>query len=218
SKLVGQQENQRRFFIFSQKNLIFFNKSQLKNLLLKNYPLDRIKINKDLPNTIKIDLTEKPTALVWVSGKNKYYVDFSGIAISQIIDANNFVENSISTETKIIRPETQFGSYPIVIDQNGGEVSIGQTIIKSDLANFINQLNKQIIEQTDLSIGYYSINNLANQDIIAQSKAGWLIYFTATEPVDLQVKELITILQKEITNRNNLEYIDLRFGDKIFYK
>src|SRR3989339_2146297 len=41
SAVVKQQENHRRLFIFSQKNIIFFSKSELINSLLKNYPLDR---------------------------------------------------------------------------------------------------------------------------------------------------------------------------------
>jgi hypothetical protein len=47
---------------------------------------------------------------------------------------------------------------------------------------------------------------------------GWKVYFKIDTDPEYQAKLLETILGQKITNRSKLEYIDLRFGERVFYR
>ena len=53
-----------------------------------------------------------------------------------------------------------------------------------------------------------------------QTSQNFLIYFNPKEDIEKQVQKLILTFENEIPQekRENLDYIDLRFGDKVYYK
>jgi len=52
-----------------------------------------------------------------------------------------------------------------------------------------------------------------------QVKAGYVIKLDATKDINEQLNNLKKVLAENIiTDPNSVEYIDLRFGDRIFFK
>ena len=64
----------------------------------------------------------------------------------------------------------------------------------------------------------YDFDGLAKK-IIVNTKNGFKVFFNEEKDFLEQVDNLTLILNREIKlNINNIEYIDLRFGNKIYYK
>jgi len=55
-------------------------------------------------------------------------------------------------------------------------------------------------------------------DIRAKSSEDWEIYFRIDDSIDLQVTRLLRVLKEKHLDRTRLDYIDLRFGDRVIIK
>jgi len=71
--------------------------------------------------------------------------------------------------------------------------------------------------------GIYLANvNLSDVDDVFDAKImtteGWQIFINSETDLSQGLSNLPALLQEEIGDRSNLEYIDLRYGDKMFYK
>ncbi len=54
--------------------------------------------------------------------------------------------------------------------------------------------------------------------IDARTNEGWQAIFMPSQNFSQQLDNLKIVLREKLKNRENLEYIDLRFGNRVFYK
>jgi hypothetical protein len=47
---------------------------------------------------------------------------------------------------------------------------------------------------------------------------GYGILFDALGDIDAQLQNLDVVLREQVEDRGSLEYIDLRFGDRVYFK
>lgn len=215
--LVLEQMGKRRFWFFRQSSIIFFSKNQAKKELTAKYFFDQLKIKKIYPSKIQIEIKEKISALVWISGTEKYYLDLKGMATRKVSSADLLIKSG-EGETDIVRPEIVSGKYPLIYDQSNSPVTIGQLVISPNLVDFIIGLNEELEKIADFDISHYSISQPEASEITLITKEGWEIYFKTTESVIKQVEILFSVLSQRVKDRSKLEYIDLRFGEKVFWK
>ena len=50
------------------------------------------------------------------------------------------------------------------------------------------------------------------------TQVGYSILFDLTGNIDEQFRNLMVVLQEQVEDPTRLEYIDLRFGDKVYFK
>jgi hypothetical protein len=64
------------------------------------------------------------------------------------------------------------------------------------------------------------ISIISNERLNIKTFEGWLIYFNPKEDLDWQTQKLDLVLEKQIPleKREELEYIELRFGNQAFIK
>jgi len=56
------------------------------------------------------------------------------------------------------------------------------------------------------------------KDIKLVTNEGWYIYLTTYLDFTTQAENFNTVLMENIVNRENLEYIDVRFDDRVYFK
>ena len=85
-------------------------------------------------------------------------------------------------------------------------------------------LSAQILEiQSDLKelkIGIDLAEIVNQQRVNIRTLEGWEVYFNLEDGVSQQIFNLDIVLKEKISpeERENLEYVDLRFGNQIYYK
>ncbi|MFA6254533.1 MAG: FtsQ-type POTRA domain-containing protein [Patescibacteria group bacterium] len=215
--LVFKQAHERRLFFFSQNNLIFFSKRELKKKLNENYFLEQLKIHKKYPGTLIIEIKEEISSLIWSSGGIQYYLDLKGVALRKATTDDLIIEPGAG-EMKLIRPQVSSGQYPLIYDQSNTPVTIGQPIITEILVNFIINLTEQVKQRAEFILAHYQIPDPSSTEITLVTNEGLKIYFRLTDPLDQQLETLFSVLNTEVKDWHRLEYIDLRFGGKVFWK
>lgn len=211
--IVDSQIKSRRFLIFQQDNLFIFDEKFLFKNIMAKYILNDLIIKKDLPSALRIQIKEKTSELVWVANSKNYYLDLSGTVISEISPASNAEMEESPEESPL---EVKFTGLPKIYDESNKEVAIGEKVLSEEQALAIVEFTEKITQFTNAEIDFYKLTN--EGEIRAVTKENWYILF-ANSNIENQLKKLDLILKEKIKDqRKNLEYIDLRFDDRVYYK
>lgn len=127
------------------------------------------------------------------------YVDTEGIAYESAPKTEGFLITKISTDAP--------------------RIAIGTQAIDPLMMRRITDLNIKLPPLIGSPIvGYTLLRNVA-REVHVISKSGFSVIINRDDDLDHALSVLGTILKKEIgSKRNRLDYIDLRFGNKVFYK
>lgn len=233
--IAESQIAERRFLIFKQRNLFAFSKKELTEKINDKYVLDDLRINKDLPGSLKIEIKEKISLVIWVSNNRYYNLDSNGIAISEILNLNKSKSTKNKTQEETA-PEPEFfdikplnsgelidnreiSSFPLIFDETNNEVVLGQSVISSDMISIILNLNKKIPEKINISVNSFKIPELGSREVKIVTNEKWEIYFDTNKDIEMQLNNLKLTLDEKIKgNRSSLQYIDLRFGNRVYYQ
>ena len=200
--LIWSQTANKRFLLGAQNNIFLFNISQLSKKLNEQYNLDELKIEKKLPNTFNIILREKNYSAVWQEADKYYYIDNSGNVISE---ANPL--------------EIKRESYPLI--QGRGEAKVAGKKIESQNENidYIIKLFYDIKNTEKLfTVESFIVDDDVNTVKMAISQ-GPKIYFNTEEDTAKQINKLYVLIKEKLKDDFlKKEYIDLRYGDRVYYR
>ena len=201
--LAWQQAKSRRFLFGSQKNLILFSADKLTKTLNEQYYFDNLVVQKKLPDAISIKFKEKIYSAVWHQSDKYYYIDSAG---------------SIIAETNPL--EIKQKNYPLI--DYLGDIEILDKKIKDD-----NEKIKYIIQlfnefkykkPAGFEIERFIINNEVNT-IKMIIIGGPEIYFNITADLKKQIDKLLVIINEKLKDEfSKKTYIDLRYGDRVYYR
>ena len=201
-ELARQQTKHRRFLFGSQKNLFFLNANELIKTLNEQYCLDNIVIKKKLPGILIIKFKEKIYSVIWHQSDKYYYIDEAG---NIIIETNPL--------------EIKQKNYPLIDYQGGGEIADKKIDGQNDNINFIIKLFNEFKKaKYGFKIERFIINNELNtvKMIINQ---GPEVYFNTREDLEKQVTKLLVLINEKLKDDfNEKTYIDLRYGDRVYYQ
>lgn len=99
-------------------------------------------------------------------------------------------------------------------------INLLDKVSDEEFISFVVDLNWKIKESVGLNVLFYKTKGTKTREIIAYTDKNIRLYFDTTESSDLQVNYLKEFLSKGIAKEkiNNLKYIYLKSGNKIFYK
>jgi len=230
--------NYKKFFIFPRESYFLVNVGEIGSILKKRFPLESIIVKKTFPNILQIILEEKISTIIYDNGKEYSYLDTEGQVVEiirkigddewkreiEIVTSTNELGEEISEE-KIIKENHQpnitqiieeMGDYPIIYDTRDQKIEIKSKVIDQKIVqgaiDWFNLINKN----TDIPFGYITIYNGIGDGVI-KTRDGWSLLVKLNGDVKAQFDELQYLLKQKIS-RDNLNYIDLRFPDKVYWQ
>jgi hypothetical protein len=227
--LKGELDS-RKFFVLNKGNYFIFDEVKFKQKLEEMFILSHLEITKKFPNTLKVQAKEKTTSLVLITHDettgiyNAYYVDYHGMVIGVLNDTErSYVQDPDapleSNVSKIAVSEDIVDQMPLVelksaTNAINARISVFNELQVSTILEIYEKLNKEgVMTKTII------LEDLKNAKITVKAKEGFLIYMTTEDTIQNQIDNLKILLKEKIgEDRTKIQYIDLRFGDKIFYK
>ncbi len=193
--LTLEQSRQESFFVFSQRNLIFFKQDDLKNTLNDKFRLDKLKINKNWPDELILELKEIPYAYVLKKENTYQFSDATGFVIDK---KDNFNKAS--------------STYPLIESQ-------ANTADNKEKIDYILKIDTILEERKkDFEVNKYIIDD-KYKTVILQTTSGPQIYFNIEKSPEEQIKKLKVIKKEKLKNDfNSVDYIDLKYEDMIIYR
>ncbi len=198
---MTREELRSKFVFLPGNNIFLFDENKLYNRISEEFAFEEINVSKKLPNKLIINLREVSYALVWKEQEKYYYITVGGDIINEV------------------SPEEVKEIFP-VIDNKGRDLILdGAVRDKNDHLEFAIKLYKNFKDTNIFNIESFIIGNQNDSTLTMKIFEGPEIYFNVTENIDTQSEKLLLLKNEKL--RGDLyskTYIDLRFGDMIYYR
>jgi len=198
-------------FLFFKSQSIFLVNSKIVSLLKSNFPeIEEVYFKKNFPDKIIFFLKERKGAIILCPEETKkesenpeerkdcFLADPAGFI---------FAKTKEDSENNLLKIRTKENL------QVGREFQFDRRKLTEflSLADFF---------EKQLKISLSEISLVSPEKIIVFIKEGWLVFLSPEKNFQTQLNNLAAVLEEKIPSfqRERLEYIDLRFGEKVFYK
>jgi hypothetical protein len=184
-------------------NILLMTTNGLKNKLLENFPkISAIEIKKNiLKRTIAITIAERESLgiICKENTANCFYFDKNGVIFE---DA----------------PQTSGSLILLIKDSFSEEFSLGKKILEEQIISSIADFREGIFSLTGIKINWFEIYTHPPKESKIITSEGWYLLLDLSRDTEKQLSVLKTALDEKIKDRKNLEYIDLRIENRIYYK
>jgi len=185
----------------------------LADKLKHDFPLiAEVNIAKEFPRTLSVTVKERTLfgimcndkvdeAVALQEGKQTQcvYVDSTGFAYQQAPQTNGLLITKISTDMP--------------------DITVGTQVIDKGMMQRIVDVSRKIPSVIGTPIVGYEFLSAIAHEVRVMTRRGFSLMIERDNNLDNTIYVLKTVLEKEIgSKRDMLDYIDLRFGNKVFYK
>ncbi len=203
SVLAWEQSHQKRNWLLGQDKIIFFDTEELSATLSDKFSFESLRVYKRWPHTLVISAGERSLAFIW---RNQQELNFS--------DA----KGCLVRETAVA--EVDLGNYPVLETIAGANYLDERDCLKAgdDYLQAALVLFEKMQAYPDLLPERFLLEDTFNT-MKVDLRNGPNILFNFKEDMDKQLNKLEVIRQeKPVEEFQGLEYIDLRYGDRAYFK
>ncbi len=203
-EIVWKDLDTKYLWLFSKDNIFIYPRKKIIGDVLKDFPKIRsASVDLDFPDSVNLKIDERMPYALWcgdATSTDCYFVDEEGYIFGTADDYSN---------------DKFFRYYKNL----GADIFIRQSIF--DLKKF-EDLDSFVVFLTGLEISPYKMVYKDDRNCEIYFGEGTKIIFDST----MDMKDIINNFQSilnmdefsDVENLKKLEYVDLRFGNKIFYK
>jgi len=181
----------------TNNNIITFGFSNFHNRLGEVTGVKSFQIIRKWPNEIIIKIVEKSPTFVWQILDHKFLVDENGYAWANY--------------------EDKYASLPVVIDTKNVPVKLGDKLVPLSFVQFESYLAGNFDSTAGTKMMKVEVLDIVS-DLKVTTAAGWYVYFDTSRTAKNELTSLVRVLEEVRTKKKNLEYVDLRIDNRIFYK
>ncbi|MCX6796268.1 MAG: FtsQ-type POTRA domain-containing protein [Candidatus Falkowbacteria bacterium] len=199
---IREQMVNSQLILMPQKNIFFFSKNALRKNLETKYSFTTLEIQKKLPQTLIVNVTEKLYVAIWHEDDKYFYIDDNGKIVSEtnVLDING-------------------KNYPLIYNLSIKKESNNQAPIEvNDLKFVIGVQQKLDAFKDEFKIISYTLDN-DMYTIKANVENGPKIYFSTQRDIDQQIEKLLLIKREELKdNFFKKEYINVKIQGRVYIK
>lgn len=221
----------RRFFFFQKRNRFLFDMGALRETLSSAYAFETLQIDWSCDwvrggCSMQIQVKEKTSQLLWKSGEQVYLADLQGTVIRELTTEERdawLAPDPPSPEPlpdgtiPPVAPPSPLKRLPLFTDVNSAPIAVGSTVLTAtEVQNLF--LFHARLAQLGIAFASTDVDRLAGKWIAIRTAAGYDILIDAAGDVTAQADHLEILLRDTVKDQGALEYVDLRFGDHVYYK
>lgn len=172
------------------KNIFLADLKKIDIMLLERYPqIANVSIKRDIPDALLVQIEERKPVAVFSKNEEYFFIDKEAIIFEKILE---------------------IPSKMLIIKSQEGPVG-------KERLNQILKINS--ILRNDLKIPIQGIRIVSEKKVDVETSEGWNIYFNLKKDLNWQLEKFGILMKEKISleNRENLEYIDLRFENIYIY-
>lgn len=200
SQFLWDQTGERSIWPLTQKNIFLFKTKEAETSLMANFNFSKIKINKKLFNSLSVDIEERPYAFIWREKEANFYSDSKGFIIKD----------------DVVNPD-DLKKFPVIVNDTPNTLIENDYLkIDSNYLAFIFGIRSLTESNPELLVDRYLISQELNTVKVVFTN-GLLAYFSIKEDATKQIEKLLIVKKEKIKdNLDKVNYVDLRYGDKVY--
>lgn len=205
--------------VLPKNSILLIAERVIEESLRRSFPLiDSVVVSVHFPDHMRVSLRER--VLFGILCNDTFEPVFAGGATSTpsspyerecgYIDAKGFVYDTAP-------PSSGFLITKVMID--APRIPVGSRLIDEDVMVRITQLADALATESGIHTVGFSLRERVPSEIRAITKDGFFLIFRKDADFVHAGRVLKAVLEHDIRSRSKkLEYVDLRFGNKVFYK
>jgi hypothetical protein len=195
---LAEKKISRKILFFSTKSIFSADLNEISAAILKEFPrLAQVSIKRSFPDSLLLRAIERKPIGTYCWNQECFFLDKEGVIFEEALSGKKM---------PIFR-----------IEARNSKAVLGEKILEKEkmtaALKIIQNLEEGLkIEPTELIF--------SPAKLTLKTSEGWNIYFDPAGDIDWQIIKLNVVLEKKIPpeKRKNLEYIELRFGDRAYLK
>lgn len=227
---VWTELSRRRLGLFHATNRFLYDERRLRDALGSAYAFETLSIARSCDwgdgCGLAIAVLEKTSQLLWASGDRLYLVDLHGTAIRELTPdeiaawkAPGPPPQDPLPNGSLPLPEATnpLKKLPLFVDLNASAVGVGSAVLtESEVTNLLDFEKR--LSAMNVLFSQVDVDRLAGKWMAVKTLAGFNILIDASGDIPAQILNLQVLLRDTIKDSKNLQYVDLRFGDHVYFK
>lgn len=195
------------FGMVDRHNLILLQKAEIKKALGDNFNrVEDAQIKKIFPDGLEVRIKERKLTMLLCNHSECFILNEKGEAYG----ADNFSSEELERENLVT-----------LNDLSDAQISAGSNPLEDGFQEFILKLETKVAEDLEIVLKkQYETPSRMSGDLKVETGDGWKIYFSENVGMEKEMLMLRIVLEHKIEKerQKDLEYIDLRIANKVFYK
>jgi len=207
-EIIEQNMDGKIISCIKKNNYFFINKSKIIEDILKDNRLESAHITKKFPDKIIVEIKEYGNVTVWctdIEMKTCFMLD------------GDTVGRQVMMEDEVITDNKHF----VIVDETQHDISVGDRVMAEEYLKKIEILGSELKYALNVKIEQpFKVTSRGSHEVRFMTDEGWYIIIDLTRSPD-EILDVAKLFVKKVelpSRRSNLEYIDMRFPEKIFYK
>lgn len=198
---IAREELRSRFVFLPGNNFFLFDEDKIFKRLDGDYAFEEISVSKKFPNKLFINLKEVSYALIWNERDAFYYVTTNGEIIDEI-------------------PKGEIREIFPLVENKGRDLIQGTKISDKDVhLEFAIKLYREFKDTNIFNIEKFIVGNKNDSTLTMKIFEGPDVHFNVNENNESQSDKLLLLKSEKLGDELYTKtYIDLRFGDMIYYR
>lgn len=186
-------------YFLPRSSFLLFSSSGLAAILQEDFPqIESLSIQKKFPDSLGVTVKERELFGVFCNEECVY------------IDKKGFAYDSAPSSS---------GSLLVKIKSDAARAQVGSTVVDSTLMNDFLLLFAGVGKASGVKAIAYEFSVKIPSEIKVETSERFKLIFKRGGDFEKAFRALKTVLEQEVKDkRSQLEYIDLRFGNKVFYR
>jgi len=185
-----------RFLFFEDSNYFLVPEEELSQKLIEKYNLEEANVQKKWPDILNISVKEKSSHFIWLKDDSIY-----------LLDAKGFLNRQISI----------LDDKYLLLDDRRDSRPDGEQVFSDEEINVINQIYLNWMDLIASKAKLEKVTIYNDWSIELNTKLGFYVKIDRNQDIGEQLNILKTVLEDNITGVD-IDYIDVRFGDKVYFK
>lgn len=185
-------------------NIFVFNQGHLKEKLEEKFVFQELLITSKLPNKLKVSYIEEKYAIIYEEDELYFYTDEEGNVIEEV--------SVLEINQKL---------YPILKNKSSEKMIDREIRLEKNLLAYTINAFRVFQDQasSDFKLSHFQANNDRANKFWMVLEDGPIIYLNAKLDFSTQLQKLKIIKDEKLKeNFSDKKYIDLRFGDSIYFR
>lgn len=189
--------------IARRRNMIIFSPDVIREKILDTFPrVASVEIHRTSLHILTIDVRDRIAIGLWCLSKRElcYYYDEKGLAFSQTASSSGFL-------------------FIPIYDRRDRDIVLGSEVESHSYRDEIQEV-KKLLQFGGITPSEIRIQEDPQDEFDVVTREGWKILYSRDTDIRKQSNNLNAFLKEKITPeiRQQLDYIDLRIDDRIYYK
>ncbi|PWB38260.1 MAG: hypothetical protein C3F02_04615 [Parcubacteria group bacterium] len=188
--------SQSRYVFFKNNNFFLLNTKLLADKLQQTYNLEEVYISKKWPHSLDVNIKEKVSHFVWQKDNEIYLLDASAAKI---------------------RPIGALDSSYLTLEDHRSQFGADNAVFAAQELDIINKIYARWQDIIGSLVGLTKIAVYDGTSWELYTSAGYFVKIDTNTSVETQLNNLARILKAGNVVGTDMNYIDLRFGDKVWF-